>query len=67
LDGAQSGLSLLRDIKDIRHAIGAPERCPSPVIVALHGLVLGLSVDIAAACNMRYGAETAQFSITVSA
>jgi hypothetical protein len=33
----------------------------------LHGLVLGLGVDIAAACNVRYAAETAQFSIKVSA
>ncbi|KAF7357754.1 Delta-2 dienoyl-CoA isomerase [Mycena venus] len=62
-DGARSSLSLLRDIKDFQHAIGAPERCSFPVIVALHGLVLGLGVDIAAACDVRYAADSTQFSI----
>ncbi|KAJ6556010.1 Delta2-dienoyl-CoA-isomerase [Mycena capillaripes] len=62
-DGARSALGLIRDIKEFQHAIGAPERAPFPVIVALHGLVLGLGVDIAAACDVRYAAENAQFSI----
>ncbi|KAJ7912686.1 Delta2-dienoyl-CoA-isomerase [Mycena leptocephala] len=63
LDGARSSLALLRDIKEFQHAIGAPERCPFPVIVAVHGLVLGLGVDIVSACDVRYAAESAQFSV----
>ncbi|KAJ6556002.1 ClpP/crotonase-like domain-containing protein [Mycena capillaripes] len=62
-DGARSALALIRDIKEFQNAIGAPERARFPVIVALHGLVLGLGVDIAAACDVRYAAENAQFSI----
>lgn len=65
LDGARSSLALLRDIKEFQHAIGAPERCPFPVIVAVHGLVLGLGVDIVSACDVRYAAESAQFSVKV--
>ncbi|KAJ6455902.1 ClpP/crotonase-like domain-containing protein [Mycena vitilis] len=62
-DGARSALALIGDIKEFQHAIGAPERAPFPVIVALHGLVLGLGVDILAACDVRYAAENAKFSI----
>ncbi|KAF7336470.1 Delta-2 dienoyl-CoA isomerase [Mycena sanguinolenta] len=63
VDGARGSLALLRDIKDFQYAIGAPERCQFPVIVAVHGLVLGLGVDIIAACDVRYAAEGSQFSI----
>ncbi|KAF8160446.1 Delta2-dienoyl-CoA-isomerase [Mycena galopus ATCC 62051] len=63
VDGARSALALLRDIKEFQYAIGAPERCPFPVIVAVHGLVLGLGMDIVAACDIRYAAEGSQFSI----
>lgn len=65
IDGARSSLAMLRDIKDFQHAIGAPERAPFPVIVAVHGLVLGLGIDIIAACDVRYAAESSQFSIKV--
>ncbi|KAJ7029870.1 Delta2-dienoyl-CoA-isomerase, partial [Mycena alexandri] len=63
VDGARSALGLLQDIKAFQHAIGAPERCPFPVIVAVHGLALGLAIDIVSACDIRYAAESAQFSI----
>ncbi|KAJ7311779.1 Delta2-dienoyl-CoA-isomerase [Mycena albidolilacea] len=63
IDGARTSLAMLRDIKDFQHAIGAPERAQFPVIVAVHGLVLGLGIDIIAACDVRYAAESSQFSI----
>ncbi|KAJ7756597.1 Delta2-dienoyl-CoA-isomerase [Mycena metata] len=62
-DGARSALALRQDMKAFQHAIGAPERCPFPVIVAVHGLALGLAIDIVSACDIRYAAESAQFSI----
>jgi delta(3,5)-delta(2,4)-dienoyl-CoA isomerase len=52
-DGARCSLALLRDIKEFQQAIGAPERCPFPVIVAVHGLVMGLGVDIVSECDIR--------------
>ncbi|KAJ6478024.1 Delta2-dienoyl-CoA-isomerase [Mycena vulgaris] len=63
VDAARSTLAMLRDIKEFQHAINAPERCPFPVIVAVHGLVLGLGVDIISACDIRYAAEPTKFSI----
>nr|GAT47196.1 delta-2 dienoyl-CoA isomerase [Mycena chlorophos] len=63
LDGARASLSFHADIEEYQRAIGSPQRCSFPVIVAVHGLVLGLGVDIVSACDIRYAAETAQFSI----
>ncbi|PSR83809.1 hypothetical protein PHLCEN_2v5623 [Hermanssonia centrifuga] len=46
-----------------QEAIGATERCPYPVIAAVHGVALGLSIDIIAACDVRYAADDTRFSI----
>jgi delta(3,5)-delta(2,4)-dienoyl-CoA isomerase len=48
-DGTRCSLALLRDIKEFQQAIDAPERCPFPVIVAVHGHVLGFGIDIVSA------------------
>ncbi|KAJ7689568.1 Delta2-dienoyl-CoA-isomerase [Mycena rosella] len=63
VDPARNSIAMLRDIKEFQNAIIAPERCPFPVIVAVHGLVLGLGVDIISACDIRYAAEGTQFSV----
>ncbi|KAJ6611252.1 Delta2-dienoyl-CoA-isomerase [Mycena sp. CBHHK59/15] len=62
-DSARISLAALRDVKEFQYAIGAPERCPFPVIAAVHGLVLGLGIDIISACDIRYAAEGTKFSI----
>ncbi|KAJ7745538.1 Delta2-dienoyl-CoA-isomerase [Mycena maculata] len=62
-DAARSSFAARRFIKEFQEAIGAPERCPFPVIVAVHGFVFGLGVDVICACDIRYTAEGAQFSI----
>jgi len=35
------------------------------VIVATHGLALGLAIDIITACDVRYAASNTSFSIKV--
>ncbi|KAJ7242286.1 Delta2-dienoyl-CoA-isomerase [Mycena rebaudengoi] len=62
-DAARKSLATYHHLKEFQHAIGAPERCPFPVIVAVHGLVVGLGVDIISACDIRYAAEGTQFTI----
>jgi delta(3,5)-delta(2,4)-dienoyl-CoA isomerase len=64
---ARRANSLRKHIKDFQHAIGAPERCPFPVIVAVHGPVIGLGVDLVSACDIRYASSDATFSIKVQA
>ncbi|KAF7369709.1 Delta-2 dienoyl-CoA isomerase [Mycena venus] len=62
-DAARKSLSTYHHLKEFQHAIGAPERCPFPVIAAVHGLVVGLGIDIISACDIRYAAEGTQFTI----
>ncbi|KAF8172941.1 Delta2-dienoyl-CoA-isomerase [Mycena galopus ATCC 62051] len=62
-DAARKSLSTYRHLKEFQHAIGAPERCLFPVIAAVHGLVIGLGIDIISACDIRYAAEKTQFTI----
>ncbi|KAG2357372.1 ClpP/crotonase-like domain-containing protein [Suillus spraguei] len=63
IDPARRAFLIRDDILDIQHAIAAPERCPIPVIVAVHGIVIGLGIDIISACDVRYAASDAKFSI----
>ncbi|KAG2097241.1 Delta2-dienoyl-CoA-isomerase [Suillus discolor] len=62
-DPARRALLIRADILDIQHAVSAPERCPIPVIAATHGLVIGLGIDLISACDVRYTASDAKFSI----
>lgn len=48
-----------------QNSIQAPERCPFPVIAAVHGPVFGLGMDIITACDVRYASSCATFSIKV--
>ena len=65
VDAARAAFHIGHHIREFQHAIAAPERCPFPVIVATHGLALGLAVDIVAACDVRYAASNTSFSIKV--
>ncbi|KAJ7605449.1 Delta2-dienoyl-CoA-isomerase [Mycena polygramma] len=62
-DAARKSLSTYHHLKEFQHAIGAPVRCTFPVIAAVHGLVVGLGIDIISACDIRYAAEGTQFTI----
>ena len=48
-----------------QNSVQAPERCPFPVIAAVHGPVFGLGMDIITACDVRYASSCATFSIKV--
>ncbi|TFK89848.1 ClpP/crotonase [Polyporus arcularius HHB13444] len=63
VDAARKALELQKTITSFQHSISALERCRYPVIVATHGVAYGLSIDIIAACDVRYTASNAIFSI----
>jgi delta(3,5)-delta(2,4)-dienoyl-CoA isomerase len=65
-DGARTSLAMRKVLLDFQHVIGAPSRCPFPVIAALHGAVIGLGVDLISACDIRYAASDTSFSIKAS-
>ncbi|KAH9947066.1 ClpP/crotonase-like domain-containing protein [Amylocystis lapponica] len=60
---ARRALQMKPFISAFQNSISATERCPYPVIVAIHGVALGLSIDIASACDIRYAASDTMFSI----
>ena len=65
VDAARAAFHIGHHVKEFQYAIAAPERCPFPVIVATHGLALGLAIDIITACDIRYAASNSNFSIKV--
>ncbi|KJA15394.1 hypothetical protein HYPSUDRAFT_48411 [Hypholoma sublateritium FD-334 SS-4] len=62
-DNARTSLATRKMLLAFQNCIGAPERAPFPVIVALHGHVIGLGVDIIGACDIRYAAANTSFAI----
>ncbi|KAF9070442.1 Delta2-dienoyl-CoA-isomerase [Rhodocollybia butyracea] len=62
-DAARIALDFYKQIIPFQKAITAPERCLFPVIAAVHGMVVGLGVDMISACDIRYAASNAKFTI----
>ena len=64
-DPGRRGLQLREFILNFQDSISAVERCPFPIIAAVHGVAIGLSIDIITACDVRYGTSDARFSVKV--
>ncbi|GJE89223.1 ClpP/crotonase [Phanerochaete sordida] len=62
-DPGRKALQIREHIAQFQDSIAAPERCPVPVIAAIHGVAYGLAIDIMSACDVRYAAENARFSV----
>lgn len=50
-------------IESMQAAFNAIEEAPFPVIAAVHGVCIGAGLDLIAACDFRYSAALATFSI----
>ncbi|KAF9269769.1 Delta2-dienoyl-CoA-isomerase [Marasmius fiardii PR-910] len=62
-DTARKAIGSLAFIKEFQSAINRVERVPFPVIAAIHGIAIGLGIDMTSCCDVRYAAEDASFSI----
>lgn len=63
LEPARKAVAIQSYLRSFQHAVSSLERCIKPVIVALHGLCLGLAIDIAAAADIRFASSTTTFAI----
>jgi enoyl-CoA hydratase len=66
-DPAQCPAALRENLRQwiigLQEAINAIERCGKPVIASIHGCCIGGALDLAAACDLRYCADDASFSV----
>jgi enoyl-CoA hydratase len=62
-DVGRNARLLRRKILTLQASFNAVDNCRKPVIAAIQGYCLGGAIDLIAACDMRYAAEDAQFSI----
>ncbi|WP_300726372.1 crotonase/enoyl-CoA hydratase family protein [Pseudomonas sp.] len=62
-DVGRNARLLRRKILQMQASFNAVDQCRKPVLAAIQGYCLGGAIDLIAACDMRYAAEDAQFSI----
>ena len=62
-DVGRNARLLRKKILTLQASFNAVDNCRKPVIAAIQGYCLGGAIDLIAACDMRYAAEDAQFSI----
>ncbi len=56
-------IATYRDITRMQRAASALAACPVPVIAAVHGWCIGAGVDLVTACDIRFAAADAVFSV----
>jgi enoyl-CoA hydratase len=60
---AERRRALMAEIKRLQHTFTALADCPKPVIAAIHGYCLGAGIDLITACDIRWSAADATFSV----
>ncbi|GGU83098.1 enoyl-CoA hydratase [Pseudomonas laurentiana] len=62
-DVGRNARLLRRTILQMQASFNVVDQCRKPVLAAIQGYCLGGAIDLIAACDMRYAASDAQFSI----
>ncbi|XP_049756501.1 delta(3,5)-Delta(2,4)-dienoyl-CoA isomerase, mitochondrial-like [Elephas maximus indicus] len=62
-DAARRSWYLRKIIRRYQETFSVIEKCPKPVIAAIHGGCIGAGVDLITACDIRYCAQDAFFQV----
>lgn len=62
-DVGRNARLLRRKILELQASFNSVDTCRKPVLAAIQGYCIGGAIDLISACDMRYAAEGAQFSI----
>jgi len=63
VDPARQGLAMISKIQQMQDCFTQLEKCPVPVVVALHGLCIGAGIDLACCADVRLSAPNTIFSV----
>ncbi|KAL2159672.1 hypothetical protein VTH06DRAFT_2241 [Thermothelomyces fergusii] len=63
LDPARKAARLRRYIAEFQECITALEKCEKPVICVMHGISIGLAIDISTAADIRLCAKDTRFAV----
>uniref|UniRef100_A0A663FDB2 Enoyl-CoA hydratase 1 n=1 Tax=Aquila chrysaetos chrysaetos TaxID=223781 RepID=A0A663FDB2_AQUCH len=62
-DMARKAWNLRRKICEYQETFSVLEKCPKPVIAAVHGACIGAGIDLISACDIRYCTQDAWFQV----
>lgn len=62
-DVSRKAFNILKLVASFQDSFTSIERCPKPVIAAIHGACVGGGVDLVCACDVRYATNDAFFQI----
>ena len=62
-DVGRRALQLKAEVTKAQEAFNIMERCPQPVLAAVHGACIGGALGLLSACDIRYCSEDAWFTI----
>ncbi|KAI1421533.1 enoyl CoA hydratase-like protein [Xylaria sp. FL1777] len=63
LDGSRFATRVRRHIHEFQDSVGAIEKCEKPVIVVMHGISIGLAIDLSCCADIRICSKDAKFSV----
>lgn len=63
VDGARTATKMRREVFDFQECITAVEKCEKPVICVLHGLSMGLAIDLSCCADVRLCAADTRMAI----
>ncbi|KAI0522028.1 enoyl CoA hydratase-like protein [Xylaria bambusicola] len=62
-DGARAATRLRRHIQEFQDSVSAIEHCEKPVICVMHGISIGLAIDLSCCADIRICAKDAKFCV----